>query len=231
MLSAKPRKSKYTVGDTVYYNDNATIKTFVINKVVVKVSNPLDNTNGYQLNTYGVTGKSGFIDEKYLFASKRALLSHIKNDYITYPDQWAYIQSLWTSGDDPEIADFAGQNLTGLNIIEVPWTGAIIDNTTFYNVVNLFSNFDTLAEMKAAVNSYDRKSTIWKDGHPIVDCRGITFEGNISTLDLTGRWFDEAVFTGCTMPTNADTKSEFKALVGSWDAATTIWTDGLPIGA
>lgn len=228
MLSAKPRKSKYTVGDTVYYNDNATIKEFVVNKVVVKVSNPLGTTNGYQVNTYGVTGKSGFIDEKYLFASKRALLAHIKNGYITYPDQWAYIQSLW---DTDSVYDFGGQDLRGLNIIQVPWTNAIIDNTTFQNVVNLYSLFDTLAEMKAAVQSYDIKTTIWKDGHPIVDCRGITFTGNISTLDLTGRWFDEAVFTGCTMPTNADTKAEFKALVGSWDAATTIWTDGLPIGS
>lgn len=228
MLSAKPIKSKFTVGDTVYFNDNAVIKEFVVNKVVVKVSNPLNTTNGHQVNTYGVTGKSGFIDEKYLFASKRALLAHIKNGYITYPDQWAYIQVLW---DTESAYDFGGQDLRGLNIIEVSWTNAIIDNTTFQDVVNLYSPFDTLAEMKAAVQSYDRKSTIWKDGHPIVDCRGITFTGNISALDLTGRWFDEAVFTGCTMPTNADTKAEFKALVGSWDAATTIWTDGLPIGA
>jgi hypothetical protein len=227
MLSAKPRKSKYTVEDTVYFNDNGTLKEFVINKVVVKVSNPLGTTNGYQVNTYGITGKSGYIEEKYLFTTKKELLANIKGGYITYPDQWAYIQALW---DDDE-NDFTGADFNGLHVTDVRWTNAIIDGSSFQGIINLRGDFDTTTEMKAGVESYDRKSTIWKDGHPIVDCRGITFTGNISTLDLTGRWFDEAVFTGCTMPTNADTKSEFKALVGSWDAVTTIWTDGLPIGS
>jgi hypothetical protein len=229
MLTAKPRKSKYTVGDTVYYDNNGVLSTGIVSYVRVTVENPSGTTNGTQTNIYGLTNNMEYPEAK-LFSSKRSLLSHIKNGYLTYPDQWAYIQSLWTSGEDPEVADFGGQNLTGLNIIEVPWTSALIDNTTFHNVVNLYSSFDTIAEMKAAVSSYDNLTTIWKDGYPIVDCRGITFSGVITSLDLSGRWFDGAVFTGCTMPTNADTKGEFKALVGSWDAVTTIWTDGLPIG-
>jgi len=54
---------------------------------------------------------------------------------------------------------------------------------------------------------------------------------------LTGATLENANLTGAnltsaTMPDNADTKAEFKAVVGAgnWDAVTTIWVDGNPIG-
>jgi len=54
----------------------------------------------------------------------------------------------------------------------------------------------------------------------------------LTNANLTGADFTGADLTGATMPANADTKAEFKAVVGSgnWDAVTTIWTDGEPIG-
>lgn len=42
--------------------------------------------------------------------------------------------------------------------------------------------------------------------------------------------FDNADFTGATLPVTIDTKAEFKAGVKSYDKDTTIWTDGNPIG-
>ena len=54
--------------------------------------------------------------------------------------------------------------------------------------------------------------------------------GNLTTSDLTGVRTEGVNFTSCAMPSNADTKAEFKAIVKSYDAVTTIWTDGSPIG-
>lgn len=53
---------------------------------------------------------------------------------------------------------------------------------------------------------------------------------NLTSLDLTGLDCETTDFHYATMPTNADTKAEFKALVNAWDPVTTIWTDGEPIG-
>lgn len=58
------------------------------------------------------------------------------------------------------------------------------------------------------------------------DCTNADFDSaNLLGVDFTG-----TILTGATLPANADTKAEFKALVGAWDAVTTIWTDGNPIG-
>jgi uncharacterized protein YjbI with pentapeptide repeats len=60
---------------------------------------------------------------------------------------------------------------------------------------------------------------------------GVQFNNcDLSNVDLTDAACGFTDFTGATMPANADTKAEFKALVGYWNAATTIWTDGNPIG-
>ena len=53
---------------------------------------------------------------------------------------------------------------------------------------------------------------------------------NFSGANLTGASFYGANLTNAMLPDNANTKTSFKALVGIYDAATTIWTDGLPIG-
>ena len=53
---------------------------------------------------------------------------------------------------------------------------------------------------------------------------------NLNGANLTGVNFYGANLTFASLPDNANTKTSFKALVGMYDAATTIWTDGLPIG-
>ncbi|MHB8579992.1 MAG: pentapeptide repeat-containing protein [Ignavibacteriaceae bacterium] len=53
---------------------------------------------------------------------------------------------------------------------------------------------------------------------------------NFSGANLTAVNFYGTNLTNATLPDNANTKTLFKALVSLFDPATTIWTDGLPIG-
>ncbi|MHC1736889.1 MAG: pentapeptide repeat-containing protein [Ignavibacteriaceae bacterium] len=56
---------------------------------------------------------------------------------------------------------------------------------------------------------------------------------NFENADIATANFTGANLTDAALPENADGKAEFKAVVGegNWDAVTTIWTDGNPIGA
>jgi len=304
MLSAKPRKSKYTVEDTVYHYFNGAIETLTIKKVIVNVKNPNNTTNGIQINKYGFYENDRLYLEEDLYVKKNALLQSINfparnNEFTSYtshlisPSQYEGFTTTFVSKDlcgvnmedstvdeqeNPDYTDcfvdyarfrnFAGtwissrvgfiEDVASYDKRHTIWednlpisdlrnmtisghlpslandaatidriTGCLVDNCDFTGVTGNM----TKSQFMSLVESYDYLTTIWKDGHPIIDCRGIKFTGNISTLDLSDRFFEGADFTGCTMPANADTKSEFKALVGSWNAATTIWTDGLPIGA
>jgi len=304
MLSSKPVKSKYTVGDTVYHYFNGAIETLTIKKVIVNVTNPNDTTNGVQKNKYGFIENDRFYLEDDLYVKPNALLQSILfpednnqiTDYLSHliiSGQYEGFTSAFVTRDlcgvnmedstvdeqeNPDYTDcfvdyarfnnWAGTWIsTRLGFIEdvasydkrhtiwednlpisdlrgIPvishigslkndaasidrMTGCLVDNCDFTGLAGSM----TKAQFISIVSSYDHLTTIWKDGHPIIDCRNITFTGNISTLDLSDRFFEGADFTGCTMPANADTKLEFKALVGSWNAVTTIWTDGLPIGS
>ncbi len=78
------------------------------------------------------------------------------------------------------------------------------------------------------------------------DARDARFDGadltnsDFSFCDLTRAIFIDAILAGATfeganltnaiLPENASTKETFKALIGYYDPAKTIWIDGLPIG-
>lgn len=311
MLSAKPRKSKYTVGDTVYHYNNGAIETLTIKKVIVNVTNPNDTTNGIQINKYGFLENDRFYLEEDLYVKPNALLQR-----ILQPDRnhiSGYMQHLILSGQyEGFTSGFVTKDLTGVSMedstvdeAEAPdYTGCFVDNASFHNwaaswipsrlqFIEDVASYDkkytkwegqfpisdlrgltvvlgdsnrediftgcllegtifritnmaahaTKSEILSWAESYDELTTIWADYYPVIDCRNIVFTGNLNAIpipnligitimfDVTDRKFEGADFTGCTMPTNADTKAEFKALAGSWDAVTTIWTDGLPIGS
>lgn len=308
ILSAKPRKSKYTLDDVVYRYNNGQIETHTIDEVLVVVSNIDGTTNGEQINQYGLVGVNGHFDEDTLFVKPNACLQR-----ILQPDKnhvSGYMQHVIISAQyEGFTSGFVTKDLTGVSMedstvdeAESPdYTDCFVDNASFHNWAtswipsrvqfmedvasfdkkytkwesqlpivdirgmaitlstggdedyffgrmiedSIFSkpiigNYPTKSDILSWVESYDELTTIWVDGYPVIDCRNIVFTGNLSALqsgtsqiifDVTDRKFEGADFTGCTMPTNADTKGEFKALAGSWDAVTTIWTDGLPIGA
>lgn len=311
ILSAKPRKSKYTLDDVVYRYNNGQIETHTIDEVLVVVSNPDNTTNGEQINQYGLVGVNGHFDEDILFVKPNACLQR-----ILQPDKnhiSGYMQHVIISGQyEGFTSEFTTKDLTGVSMedstvdeAEAPdYTGCFVDNASFHNwagswipsrleFIESVASYDkkytkwegqfpisdlrgltivlgnanrediftgcllegtifritsmtehaTKSEILSWAESYDELTTIWADYYPVIDCRNIVFTGNLNAIpipnligitimfDVTDRKFEGADFTGCTMPTNADTKSEFKALAGSWDAVTTIWTDGLPIGA
>jgi len=59
------------------------------------------------------------------------------------------------------------------------------------------------------------------------------YQANLWGANIANALMISTNLTGATMPDNANTKAAFKSVVGNgkWDAATTIWIDGLPIGA
>lgn len=62
------------------------------------------------------------------------------------------------------------------------------------------------------------------------NCKLIGCDFNFA--DFTDSYFIGADLTNAILPSNANTKSTFKSVIGAghWDPVTTIWTDGLPIG-
>jgi len=338
-LTNKPRQPKYTIGDTVYFNNYGEIQTLTIKEVRAVVQNPDLNNIGVQYNYYKFDEVINEYEQSRLFASKGSLLARQKGDGL-YLNDFAFgayeVPSL--------ISDLAGFNYTGLKFNEDdrPIEGddfrfdeTIIDRANFQSAT-MPTSITSKEDLIDLVASYDKRSTIWTDGRPIIDWNGLKFQGNDSGVngfnlqtsdgavvnillktrikgqdwtiqlvrdgalgmtinaetraivityvhettnnsavkdllnanatfleyfnsawitgapalvtaentqtyyawlrndltgaDMTGIYAGTTDFSYATMPTNADTKAEFKALVAEWDPVTTIWTDGNPIG-
>lgn len=334
-LSNKPRKTKYTTGDTVFYNDTGAIVELTVKGVRAVVQNPNNTAHGMQHNYYTFNEVVNELREERLYSTKNHLLSALKGSYLNND---AYV-SIETSSTE---RDYAGLNMEYIDFTETgrPIAGAdaVLEACTFDNVklknAILPAIYDTKPEFVEAVASYDNKSTIWKDGFPIKDWSGLSFTApgynaqyliqsglygitlrlltptkgvnwtisfatggsesvsvntstrtiaivyinltstnhsirlllnanadfllhfhpvdlpsiavitttstytynaftyyDLTSIDLTGIYAENCNFADTALPANADTKPEFKALVGSWDPVNTIWTDGLPIGS
>lgn len=126
-------------------------------------------------------------------------------------------EALALSGINLDGANLSNANLNGANLTDAELTGANLSN----------------AELTGA---YLRNAELSNANLTGATLENATLENaslenaNLRNANLGNASFIGTVLTGATMPSNADTKAEFKALVGSWDAATTIWTDGEPIG-
>lgn len=314
-LTNRPFKSKYTIGDTVYALRGGIVE-LTINQVVVEVDDPNDDGVGRQTNTYGFEDQSYTLQESDVYSSKNSLLASLKGSYLNVDGvKLLGINSIDSGLTDPLYVDFAGLMLVGFTFdnsdaiagsAEIDFTARIIDNIDMSNAT-FPTNSDTVAELKAMVASYDKLTTIWKDGRPIVDWSGLTINPedynstsgfvstsagsnivtasgdldfthteiangsyiringeekivastidathlevttnyasshslatlyvcpaeDLSSRDLSGLEVVGADFTRCKMPANADTKAEFKALVGSYSSTTTLWIDGTPVG-
>lgn len=136
-----------------------------------------------------------------------------------------------------ESCSFSGSNITGANFrfchidASVGFTdakGMMIDfkgstflgGTNFTGAILMGANFEDITSSELVFATCDLSYA--------------NFTNAVLTLALfNGANCKGTNFTGATMPIAADTKSEFKAVVGesNWDADTTIWTDGNPIGA
>lgn len=126
----------------------------------------------------------------------------------------ANLKNVYLEGANLTNANLTGANLTYANLYGANLAGAYLTGANLYG-----------ASLTGA-NLTDANFT----GANLTDANleGATLTyANLTDAILTG-----ANLTSATMPTNADTKAEFKAVVGegNWDAVTTIWTDGNPIG-
>ncbi len=204
-LSNRPKKSKYQVGDIVYFLDGMKGDSANVIKVVSSVSNPSDDSTGVQENIYYLQGNTKGFKESELFHSMNALMFEIKGDYLNN-----IITLVAESGNnDMNGADFSYSNfedsiLIACNFINCNFEGTKLANVNFSGT-NLSGAF---FRNTILTNSYFADAIL-------------------SNTDCTG-----ANLTNATLPSGANTKSTFKSVVGAghWDPETTIWVDGNPIG-
>lgn len=193
-LTGKPVTTPLQVGGTIYWTNGGSINSGTITKIVSKVTNPAADSTGVQDNIYFVGTTQ--IPGGQGFHSKNALLYSIKGDYL---NKWTgvdftAIPSISTSNDF-SYSDFSSGSFTD-DITGVDFNEAVLDGCKFTSATLNFCDLSNCS-MKYAI--------------------------------LTGAFLTDAVMAGAnlygaTMPTAADTKAEFKALVASYTG--TIWTDG-----
>jgi len=208
-LTGKPVTAKHIWGSTVYFLNPSlgTVQSGVIEKIVADVSNPSNDANGVQTTLYYLTGISQPFDESKVFHSKNALLYSLKGAYLnTFVGSVGLGDLQADSDNDFSYSNFAGCDFT--TTAELP--GAILDGCNFTGA--------SLAGVSLSGAS----------------CRNANFTNAVlTTVTFTNADFRGADLTGATMSAAADTKAEFKALVGAgnYDPLRTIWTDGTAIGA
>lgn len=211
-LSNKPKKSKYQVGDTVFFLSSRKGTQAQIIKVSSSVSNPDNDANGIQENIYYLQGFVKGFAETELFHSMNALMFEIKGSYL---HKWGNSDNvLLQAGDLLTYCDFSYSLLsenTGLP-------------NNFIGIDFSLCNFDGCKLEGATFSGSNLSSCSFR----FANLHGTSFgEANISLCD-----FRNTNLTNSGLPATANTKSSFKSTVGDghWDAETTIWIDGNPIG-
>lgn len=106
---------------------------------------------------------------------------------------------------------------------------------SFWKGANLFQAYIGTSTLTSANFSYANLKSVYTDNSDYTganftgaDLRGCTFDTcNLSTATFSQADTRGTDFTGSTLSID---KVSFKAAVDHWDASTTIWTDGNPIG-
>jgi uncharacterized protein YjbI with pentapeptide repeats len=128
-------------------------------------------------------------------------------------------------------------DFTDTSLLAADFSGSTIQDNLFIGCRLQGSLFvgaflDAIIFTNANMSGADFTNAVFANGG-VTSFMGATLEEVIFTgAAIRNCNFAGADLTNAVMPTNADTKSEFKALVGigNWDAETTIWVDGSPIG-
>ena len=185
------------VGETAYWLSGGEIKSALIEKITVEVSDPAGNGTALQINTYKLAGTADNVPESKIFHSKNALLYSVKGAYLN------------------------------------KWTSAVLDNNAVAKGTSNDWSYSDFEGVSFSGNS--DLSGVVLDGCKLTSANLGTVNLQNASLKyaiLTGATLDSANFaganlTGATMPTNADTKAEFKALVASYTGCK--WTDGTTV--
>lgn len=210
-LINKPKKSKYQVGDTVFFLSNGKGTSAQIVKVSSSVSNPDNDENGIQENIYYLEGFVKGFAERELFHSMNALMFDVKGDYL---HKWGNSeQILFNSEDVISYSDFSYCLLSEENL-----------PTSFQDIDFSCCIFEGAYLRGAIFNN----STLTECSFRDADLTGASlFDANISNSNFIGTDLTDVIFNMFLM-----SKSSFKSTVGAgnWDPETTIWVDGNPIG-
>jgi len=214
-LSGRPQKSLYQVGDTIFFLNGTRGDSSEIVKVISRVTDPQDDNTALQENVYFIKGFVKEYSESELFHSMNALMYNVKGDYLMN----VYNLMLESGNNDLANMDFAYTNFSGSS-----FQGCYLPNADFEN-----ANFSNVYFNGSNLSGSNMKKTILTGGFlNVVNMQVVDLtDANLSNADFRG-----TDLTGATLPLSANTKSSFKSVVGDghWDAETTIWIDGNPIG-
>jgi hypothetical protein len=208
-LINRPNKSKYQVGETVFFLNGSKGDSSNIVKVVTSVADPASDNTGVQENLYYLEGFVRVFQEEELYHSINALMFVIKGGYLSDISQAYILGSELSTGVLLTHSNLANGNYGSSNFTSANFEGSNLSNSIIDGCILQNTNLKKC------------------------DFRNSSATGS----DFTGAHVDNSNFTGANLtgailPSSANTKSSFKSTVGEghWDPETTIWTDGLPIG-
>ncbi len=162
-LTSKPKKSKFQVGETVWYFINGQLVSGVVKKTKTIMTNVADTADGEQNNLYAIgSADATMIPESQVFRTRNMALWKMANSNTR-------LNTILLNNIDASIdfnPDLSALDLSGCDMSTgVPdWTLVRLDGAKLDATTQLPASVDTLDEMKALIKSYDPIDSIWKNG-------------------------------------------------------------------
>lgn len=161
-LTSKPKKSKFQVGETVWYFINGQLVSGVVKKTKTIMTNFADTAEGEQNNLYAIgSADAAMIPESQVFRTRNMAIWKMANSSTR-------LNTILFNNIDASIdfnPDLSALDLSGFDMSAVPdWTLVRLDGAKLDANTVLPASVDTLDEMKALIKSYDPVDSIWKNG-------------------------------------------------------------------
>lgn len=162
-LSSKPKKSKFQVGETVWYFRSGQLVSGVVKKTKTIMTNAADTADGEQNNLYAIGSvDADMIPESQVFRTRNMAIWKMANSSTR-------LNTILFNNIDASVdfnPDLSALDLSGCDMSTgVPdWTLVRLDGAKLDNTTVLPASVDTKEEMKAVIKSYDPVDSIWKDG-------------------------------------------------------------------
>lgn len=162
-LTSKPKKSKFQVGETVWYFINGQLVSGVVKKTKTIMTNVADTADGEQNNLYAIgSADATMTPESQVFRTRNMALWKMANSSTR-------LNTILFNNIDASIdfnPDLSALDLSGCDMSTgVPdWTLVRLDGAKLDATTQLPASVDTLEEMKALIKSYDPVDSIWKNG-------------------------------------------------------------------
>jgi len=199
-LINKPTKSKYQVGEVVFFLFNGKGVSAPIIRILSEVTNPNENASGIQLNSYYLEGYTVKFNEEELFDEMNALLYNIKGGHLN---------SIESAIGFFNIEFSSSNNLSYCNL------GNLLINNSVCNLID-FSGSD--------FRNSELSGTSFQ-GAKLKSCN--LSNANIGDANFSGANLTNSILPSYA---NTKASFKAAVGEGHWDPVTTTWIDGLPIG-